>query len=415
MEKNKKVYKRRFKPFSKKKKFCLTISKRNTRSSSSTSIKNSEQIPVDLIIDIFLRLPVKSISRFRCVSKKWASILCRPDFTDLFLTKSFSSPRLLFSLKTKRKWFFFSAPQPLNPVQTSSAIVVDYHMSFPTIKCSPHIHAPVFGLICTKNIWLTRGCNASEVMIYNPSTGQTIPLPLMRRRRVDVRTYFGYDPINKQYKVLCMSIPRRPLKAADEYQVLTLGTGKLSWNMIECSLEHFPTCPGTCINGVLYYLAGKENGTWDAYTIVCFDVMSEKFKFIETPKNVTLTRRSTMINYCSKLGVLLDDHIGFSSETTSIELWVADDVEKNKWSHRIYVLPPLWRNLVADTKLHIVGMTGNDELVLSPRVLLDPFYIFFYNLEKNSIVRVRIQGIESTTKRQYIRTYIDHIQDVKRM
>ncbi|CAA7042841.1 unnamed protein product [Microthlaspi erraticum] len=56
-------------------------------------------IPVDLLIDIFSRVPRESIARFRCVSKSWGYILRRPDFTELFLTKSSTRPRLFFTVK----------------------------------------------------------------------------------------------------------------------------------------------------------------------------------------------------------------------------------------------------------------------------------------------------------------------------
>ncbi|EFH46970.1 hypothetical protein ARALYDRAFT_916209 [Arabidopsis lyrata subsp. lyrata] len=122
-----------------------------------------------------------------------------------------------------------------------------------------------------------------------------------------------------------------------------------------------------------------------------------------------------LINCNGKLGVLRQDHNGcFSGTTRSLELWVLDDVKKLKWLRQIYVLPPLWKNLVANTRLNIVGMTGNGEFVFSPAVLRDPFYILYYNVEKSTIVRVIIQGIGPVSG-QEIYTFIDHVEDLKRM
>ncbi|CDY34486.1 BnaC04g13130D [Brassica napus] len=56
------------------------------------------KIPIDLIIEIFSRLPLKSIARCRCVSKRWASLLRRPHFTELFFTKSLARPQLFFRM-----------------------------------------------------------------------------------------------------------------------------------------------------------------------------------------------------------------------------------------------------------------------------------------------------------------------------
>ncbi|EFH55619.1 hypothetical protein ARALYDRAFT_902249 [Arabidopsis lyrata subsp. lyrata] len=46
------------------------------------------------------------------------------------------------------------------------------------------------------------------------------------RRRKDQKSFFGYDPIEKQYKVLCMTLPSsgRHGGTSKEHQVLTLGT-----------------------------------------------------------------------------------------------------------------------------------------------------------------------------------------------
>ncbi|CAF1865564.1 unnamed protein product [Brassica oleracea var. botrytis] len=49
-------------------------------------------IPIDLIIEILLRLPLNSIARCRCVSELLASIRVHPDFTDSFLASSLARP-----------------------------------------------------------------------------------------------------------------------------------------------------------------------------------------------------------------------------------------------------------------------------------------------------------------------------------
>ncbi|WZZ44538.1 hypothetical protein YC2023_040797 [Brassica napus] len=57
-------------------------------------------------------------------------------------------------------------------------------------------------------------------------------------------------------------------------------------------------------------------------------------------------------------------------------------------------------------------MTGDSEIVFSPSILSDPFYIFYYNAERNTTVKVRIQGIDFV-KNQYIYTFIDHAEDME--
>ena len=179
-----------------------------------------------------------------------------------------------------------------------------------------------------------------------------------------MRTYLGYDPIpiKKEYKVLCMSLSRTYPKISEEHQVLTLETGKLFWRMIECSQQRCPESGGICINGVLYYSAYQDNlfGVVQNFIVICFDVTSEKFKSLE----INLTCSSTLINYKGRLGAIQFDSVGFySGRTTSLGLMVLDDAEQHKWSKKTYILRPFWKNLGVDTRLNVVGMTGDSEIV----------------------------------------------------
>lgn len=360
-----------------------------------------KSMPIDLLISIFSRLPVKSIARFRCVSKQWASILCRREFTDLFRKISSKRPCLLFTLKLNGKWLFFSVTQRLNSDQNSCLLAADRHMSFPTEDDGSYgFSLPVCGLLCTKE---------RNPFICNPSTGHYITLPKVTTSpgsRVSI--YFGYDPIDKLFKVLRMS-------SKDYPRVLTLGTGQVSWRMIDCSIPHSPLPDGICINGVVYYLAAG-NGTrfHKPIMLVCFDVRFEKFKFLDVDNMIW---RSTLINFKGKLGTVLPGEIAFfSGRTIRLELWVLDDAENQKWSKHIYELPSLWKNLVGDNLLYVVGMTGTDDIVFSPYYDLEgPFYIFYYNLVRNTVVRVEIQLGIVVPEGHKIYTFIDHVQDVKLM
>ncbi|CAF2075718.1 BnaUnng00780D [Brassica napus] len=77
---------------------------------------SSDPIPVDILIAIFSLVPGKSTARFRCVAKVWASILRLPEFKELFLTESFTRPRLFFAIDSydDDKLFFYSTCSGVN-------------------------------------------------------------------------------------------------------------------------------------------------------------------------------------------------------------------------------------------------------------------------------------------------------------
>ncbi|WZZ39677.1 hypothetical protein YC2023_035936 [Brassica napus] len=117
--------------------------------------------------------------------------------------------------------------------------------------------------------------------------------------------------------------------------------------MIKCCVPHHSLHDGICINGVLYYPA--VHVSTGAPTIVCFDVRSEEFSYIEletTFKTAVLCGK--LINYHGKLGSLLcqGNYDYADGASRSFEFVVIGDFQKQEWSTHKYVLPPpIWKNM----------------------------------------------------------------------
>ncbi|KAL0797121.1 hypothetical protein Bca101_068498 [Brassica carinata] len=283
----------------------------------------SDSVPIELNLDILSRLPAKSIGRFRCVSKLWASILGGQDFKDLFLAKSSAQPRLLFGIEENGKWSIFSLPQHLSQYdKLSSSVVVtpEFHMKFPPedMEIYSYAHgcpgAYASGLVyfyVDKEIWSQYG---RRPMICNPKTGQYEALPFILRYR-KTYSFFGFDPINKQFK------------------------GKL---------------------GLVYY----------------------------------------------------DDQ---SDNAIELRVWVLEDVEKLEWSKYAYTLRDD-RFLLRD--IFVVGVNSTGEIVLSMAKYTSkqPFYVFYFNPETNTLQRVEIQGFgechESSDEPSSVYVFADHVDDL---
>ncbi|XP_018465159.2 F-box protein DOR [Raphanus sativus] len=368
-----------------------------------------DEIPVDLIIEILSRLPTKTIARCRWVSKLWASIICRTDFSELFMTRSQARPQILFTFR-KSDFSFFLTPQ----AQNKSSLVAKNHMKLPTDDSS-QICGPVRGFVCLTNY--SSGIKETVSTVCNLSTGQAIHLPNAKTNGNFVKSYLGFDPIDKQFKVLLINNATQGV--SDEHQVLTLGTPNLSWrNIKSCCISYcYPHYynDGICINGGLYYVAAVSKGP-SISAIVCFDVKSEKLRIVNKAEGMELRSDSTLVNNKGKLGVFEGGWVGgvFTGETTSFELWVLVDAEKHEWSKHLYVLPPLWKNVVAKSDLYFVGVTGKDEIVFSKLYISDSFYVYYYNIEDNTVTRVEIQGM-SAFKNFNFHVSLDHVEDVKLM
>ncbi|ESQ33704.1 hypothetical protein EUTSA_v10009628mg [Eutrema salsugineum] len=246
-------------------------------------VKILDSFPIDLFLEIFSRLPSKSIARFRCLWKLWGSMLHRQYFTELFLTRSWARPRLLFILEGHHECSVFSSPQLQNPYgKSSSSLVVSagFHMK------SAYLRGFTSGLIYCYDL-TERGYK-----VLNPSTGRCASMPKLTS---GLTSYLGFDPIDKQFKLLSISYCSWS-DEIDDHSILTLGTGEMTWRKIQCPLTYDLNSREICINGVLYYLAHKTSKEIEEIPlIVCFDVRTEKFKFIELED--WFFYDATLINY----------------------------------------------------------------------------------------------------------------------
>ncbi|OAP08759.1 hypothetical protein AXX17_AT2G01860 [Arabidopsis thaliana] len=367
--------------------------------SSKKRIRHSSSLTNDLIEEILSRLPSKSVARFRCVSKQCASMFASPYFKKLFQTRSSAKPSLLFAIadygiEEDYSMKFFSSPQLENTYEKTSSTLVavaEFHVKFSPDKSIPIYLSedPRYVSIGYASGLIYNYCGryVGRPLICNPNTGRYAILPYRYTYR-KAYSFFGFDPIDKQYKALSLPYVDGPGRS----KVLTFGAGDLTWRNIK----------------------------------FCFDVTSEKFTFVGVQKFCLL------INYKGKLDVIyweddvdiheicyfakdLDEYLDENLDadaTNELHVWVLEDVEKQEWSKYAYT----WTD---DTFFHrhlsIAGATASGEIVFSMRKYTSkqPFYVFYFNPERNTLQRVEIQGFgEAFRTTCSVRTFVNHIEDL---
>ncbi|KAF3533195.1 hypothetical protein DY000_02043896 [Brassica cretica] len=156
-----------------------------------------KKLPNDLNVEILMKMPPRSIARLRFASKHLSSIILDKEFTKLYMTRSSTQPRHLISVHRggssmqMQRFHSLSQDHPSFSNHEKVSYKLDPNLPY---EFTP----PVRGLIC--------GRNGTKMMVGNPSTGQFLTLPKVKTTRRGIISFFGYDPVNDVYKVLCMTI-----------------------------------------------------------------------------------------------------------------------------------------------------------------------------------------------------------------
>lgn len=337
-----------------------------------------DELPLDLTVDIFWRLPAKYVVRLGCVSKLWSSIINAPNF----LNHPSNRPQFLVCVKKKNyKLFITTLSQHQNPPTKSFG---SYCMTVPAdfYICSESVR----GLLCFK-------LNGRRTGVWNPSMRQCKVLPQSKIRFWPI-SLLGYEPIEDKYKVLCISTCRVPNLEKEVAEVLTLGTEE-PWRVAKGCPFHGFVVSGPCINGVIYYEAiisheDDHKGDYDKDVIMRFDVRSEKFKVMDIPQHDKDPGYSHLFNYEGKLAWVC---CSFSS----MNLWFLEDYEKQEWSCRNLILPfsssidLIWRS-----DFHFRGIVdATSELIFIAKTNCKSSYAFciwFYDPKRNNVREFKFEG-----------------------
>ncbi|CAE5958932.1 unnamed protein product [Arabidopsis arenosa] len=202
--------------------------------------------------------------------------------------------------------------------------------------------------------------------------------------------WIRYDPVGDHFKVFDLVTSPDQFLGFLVHEVITLGRGGRGEtpNQVTTAPYYPVTNNGFSINGFLYYAAWAQRMRMDP-VIVCFDVRYESLSFITAPRDVVAWESdSVLIEYKGKLASIVRDPLSFSS----FDLWILEDVKKHDWSKQTFELPfPLVNRMTSP------GTNKAGEIIFAPMFLPydveQPFFVFYYNVERKDIRRVRLQGI----------------------
>lgn len=341
--------------------------------SPSRNLVHAENSTRTITFQILSRLPAKSLTRFQSVSKLWLYIIRSKDLADSFLARSKTQPRLLFTFKDldSGKRFFFSAPELQND-EKSSTVIARHDMTISDLDYINITSPPVNGFVC-----FTRG---SSVVVCNPTTKHMLTFPIVKSNGRDIYARLGYDPVDDEYKVLCVTMFHGcdGLHRRQEHLVFSLTSQYQRWRKIKIAGDPYTYLEGgICMDGAIYY--GVEHTR-----IARFDVRTEKIAFIQGPEDYNaISCYSTLIKYQGKLACIS------YGESHEMRMWILHDVEKQEWSSIMTCGVPCNKEIISLCS----GEVHTNEVVISSRCL-DKFCVYYLDMTRESIVnRVEIEGM----------------------
>ncbi|XP_042758060.1 F-box/kelch-repeat protein At3g06240 [Lactuca sativa] len=346
-----------------------------TSTASPQQPATMENLPHELLSNIFIRLFAKQLAQMRSVSKSWNAFLSHPSFVKSHLHHSIhNNDQILLIFQDEE---FYSDTKPFTAIPSRSPrLELTNFIKFPVKPQSGHtdgirVIGSVNGLICSSYD------NHSVIHIWNPSLSALLTLPPYSTpchgyNSFKIHFRFGFDPKTNDYKVVKLTGINGPYENVVTWwlQVEIYSMRKGSWKLIT---EMFPSHIAILINrddvcadghhGHLHWL-GCTDGKEDTKTIVGFDLGSETFREIPLPDSTLDHNRSNVVGILAgKLCVM--SYI----EDVAYAVWVMDEygvaeswVKHHVFSHFIGYTYPF-------------GFTSHREFLTegdSYLVLLDP-------------------------------------------
>ncbi|KAL6515490.1 hypothetical protein OROHE_018524 [Orobanche hederae] len=306
----------------------------------------NQWLPEHLIEEILVKLPVDSLSRFRCVCKSWYDLIKSSDFVERHLLKhhynsndNINDEECILILRGRENrclsYLSFHSYETLSLV-SSQLLQIPMFDYFTVNFCGP-----CNGLICISN--------EETIVLCNPAIREcnVVPRPfsVSPQWRINISALgLGFDPTTNDYKVVAMFRFSQYSGGEGYYDkagIYNLGTN--SWREIE--YEHkYPHVPDHVVNGTLF------NGAfhwivWSVeeqnHSILSFDFSTEQFGCLELP-----------IDYLDQDGFM--SLMVLNKEYLALFAWSERDAFSERdqfvdvWVMREYSVPESWKkHLVA--------------------------------------------------------------------
>uniref|UniRef100_A0ACD5UL81 Uncharacterized protein n=1 Tax=Avena sativa TaxID=4498 RepID=A0ACD5UL81_AVESA len=326
-----------------------------TSSKKQKKAQTTSELPEELVLEILIRLPVKSLRRFKCVSKAWRATISDPSFIRSHLQRSASSweqnPSLLITPHTLDcvaqgdDWpMTFSSNIRFYQWQQGASKVrlvhgMDLAGEFSSVCCFAH---------CDGLVLLPTDTNA---YLFNPATRDVVTLPETFRDTmvgdVNLPAGFGRDPRTGMYKVV-----RSFFRSIDPetgiydmgMEVCTVGSGGNPCWRETAADQPYPVAgwiTAQSVSGGVYFVIDSSRLKPRPHGLVRFSLEDETFSVTRLPDELDPgEEESFSLDVMHGELWLTGRRVGHQSGEDPLIIWalIQDDGRRSLWEqcHKIY-------------------------------------------------------------------------------
>ncbi|KAK1368265.1 hypothetical protein POM88_034357 [Heracleum sosnowskyi] len=343
------------------------------------------EIDEDLQIEIFLKLPVKSLLLCKCVCKKFRSVIQNPNFVRTHLntinhSDSQSLVLLHFGGQSGGLRFYQLDHYLLSIDINNTKEVLSYLPLNPPIPfIEGHYRTYVVGscngLICVA-VWFNNNydyCNQNtpdfSLLLWNPVIKQCRYLPKHQSTCRPEVFEFGFVPETKDYVIVKVGSP------GFDIEVYKMSTD--SWTTIQCNLfDGAPFIPTVYRVQIKDEEVGLMNVFDDDNAIL--DVVVDEWRFSTRYKLSVIDEKLAMIFWNGEQGNIF-------------EIWMMNDYGiGNNWSRR-FQISETFSDYIFPLGYWKKGLMLLDETYAS-RKTYKRREAFFYDLETRSLKKIPFMG-----------------------
>ncbi|XP_038698579.1 F-box protein CPR1-like [Tripterygium wilfordii] len=289
----------------------------------------SSELPREIVFEILIRLSVKPLLRFRCVSKSWCAMIDSPLFINGHVKRSIetnANHHLILE-----EWDFGTRGCPSNLYSASIDEGLDISLKGMS-KSLMHQYGGLFSNSCNGLIFMHDVYEA--VAMWNPFTRRCrkIPTEPFETPNRDIcpdwpsSFGFGYDNIHDDYKaVRIMGFDPKDSLRAHEVKVYSLRTN--TWKRV----QDFPYLGyifrqdyGAFANGASHWLLFRIRPTdnfdhIDTDLIAAFDYVKEEFQVLPQPEYTEVYGHNCLV---ALQGCLCMLSVNQSMDATQVTMYV---------------------------------------------------------------------------------------------